>query len=141
MVRKEIGIHFLAYNFIRLLMAEACIKHDKAPWEVSFKGTMQLLDRVAPFFLSGSKNKNKILYKKMLEWIVMNRVGNRPGRIEPRLVKQRRKAFPLLKRPRALEKIKIMKKVEKRILKNSEECHLNSVNSRRLGHIALNAAA
>jgi DDE family transposase len=43
MVRKEIGIHFLAYNFIRLLMAEACIKHDKIPWEVSFKGTDKLL--------------------------------------------------------------------------------------------------
>ncbi|HEV3250894.1 MAG TPA: IS4 family transposase, partial [Puia sp.] len=98
MLRKEIGIHFLAYNFIRLLMAEACIKHDKFPWEVSFKGTMQLLNTVTPFFLIGSKDKNKILYEKMLEWIVINRVGNRPGRVEPRLVKQRRKAFSLLKR-------------------------------------------
>jgi hypothetical protein len=91
--------------------------------------------------LIGSKNENKVLYEKMLEWIVMNRVGNRPGRIEPRLVKQRRKAFPLLKRPRVLEKIKIMKKVEKRISKNAEESHLNSVTSRNLRHIALCAAA
>jgi hypothetical protein len=140
-VRKEIGIHFLAYNFIRLLMAEACIKYDKTPWEVSFKGTVQLLGSVIPFFLIGSKNKNNILYEKMLEWIAMNRVGNRPGRVEPRLVKQRRKAFPLLKRPRALEKIKIIKKIEKRITKNAENSCLDCVNSRHLKLIAQCAAA
>lgn len=31
MVRKEIGIHFLAYNFIRIIIAEACNKHGGLP--------------------------------------------------------------------------------------------------------------
>jgi hypothetical protein len=43
MVKKEIGIHFLAYNFIRIIMAEACENHDAIPWKISFKGTVQLL--------------------------------------------------------------------------------------------------
>ena len=36
MVRKEIGIHFLAYNCIRLIMAEACVKHDAFPMCLAF---------------------------------------------------------------------------------------------------------
>jgi len=33
--------------------------------------------------------------------MAQQRVGNRPGRIEPRAVKRRPKAFPLLTKPRA----------------------------------------
>ena len=57
MVKKEIGIHFLAYNFIRIMMAEACIRHDAVPWKVSFKGTVQLLAAFMPYFLSSNKKK------------------------------------------------------------------------------------
>ena len=34
MVRKEIGIHFLAYNFIRVIIAEACTRHNAIPWKI-----------------------------------------------------------------------------------------------------------
>ena len=116
MVKKEIGIHFLAYNFIRVIIAEACKKHDALPWQVSFKGTIQLLSEFMPHFLNSTESMNKILYTELLRLIVKNKVGNRPGRVEPRAVKQRPKPFPRLKRSRTIEKKRLIKKMEKMIL-------------------------
>lgn len=118
-VRKEIGIHFLAYNFIRVIMAEACSQHDAMPNQISFKGTVQLLNEMMPHFLNADTNKNKRMYAELLKQIVKNKVGNRPGRIEPRVVKRRRKPFPALNRPRIVEKKRLMKKIEKMILRNA----------------------
>jgi hypothetical protein len=38
--------------------------------------------------------------KSLFQMMAQQRVGNRPGRIEPRAVKRRPKAFPLLTKPR-----------------------------------------
>ncbi len=119
MVIKEIGTHFLAYNFIRILMAEACEAHGALPWQVSFKGTVQLLNEFMPYFLNSNKNQNQIMYNELLALIVKNKVGNRPGRMEPRAVKQRPKPFPRLKKPRIVEKARLMRKIEKRLLKDA----------------------
>lgn len=119
MVRKEIGIHFLAYNFIRIIMAEACEKHNAIPSKVSFKGSVQHINSFSSYFLNSSEEKNKMLYAEMLQLIVQNKTGNRPGRVEPRAVKRRPKAFPSLSRPRSVEKKRLMRKIEKLILKNA----------------------
>jgi hypothetical protein len=120
MVKKEIGIHFLAYNVIRIIMAEACAAHSAIPWKISFKGTVQLLNEFMPHFLNSSNRKNKILYAEMLMLIVKNKTGNRPGRVEPRVIKQRQKPFPTLNRPRIVEKEKLMRKIKKMISRNAE---------------------
>lgn len=119
MVLKEIGIHFLAYNFIRIIMAEACAAHNANPWEISFKGTVQLLNEFMPHFLNSNNGKNETLYSEMLRLIVKNKIGNRPGRFEPRFIKQRPKPFPTLKRPRSVEKNKLKKKIDRMILRNA----------------------
>lgn len=119
MVIEEIGIHFLTYNFIRIMMAEACSQHDATPNRVSFKGTVQLLNDMMPHFLNSNKARNKIMYAELLKQIVKNKVGNRPGCIEPRAVKRRRKPFPALNRPRIFERERLMKKIEKMMLKNA----------------------
>ena len=119
MIRKEIGIHFLAYNIIRIIMAEACEKHDEIPCRISFKGTVQLINSFMPQFFKSTEQENKMLYYEMLKSIIKNKIGNRPGRVEPRAVKRRPKAIPLLSRPRAVEKVRLMRQVEKRILRNA----------------------
>jgi hypothetical protein len=119
MVRKEIGIHFLAYNFIRIIIGMACAKHNALPWKISFKGTVQLVHSFMPHFLNSGEEKNKILCAEMLKLIVQNKVGNRPGRAEPRAVKRRPKAFPSLNKPRGAEKIKLLKKIKRIILRNT----------------------
>lgn len=117
MVIKEIGIHFLAYNFIRIIMAEACFEHDAVPIHISFKGAVQLLNKFMPYFIRPSREKNKILYDGLLKKIINNRIGNRPGRVEPRAVKRRAKAFDMLNRPRNIERAKLMRRMKKNILK------------------------
>jgi hypothetical protein len=72
-----------------------------------------------PYFLNPNESKNKIMYDYLLELIVKNKIGNRPGRMEPRAIKRRPKAFPLLQKPRQVEKTKLMKKVEKIKLKDT----------------------
>ena len=120
MVKKEIGIHFLAYNFIRIIMAEACATHNALPWKISFKGSVQLITEFMPHFLNSNSRKNKILYAEMLVLIIKNKVGNRPGRVEPRVIKQRHKPFPTLKRQRSVEKMRLMKKLNRKISRYAE---------------------
>lgn len=119
MVRKEIGIHFLAYNFIRIIMAEACVQHDVMPNQVSFKGTIQLLNVFMPHFIKSSKRENKIMYDELLKKIVKNKIGNRPGRVEPRAVKKRPKPFDTLNKPRIVEKARLMRRIEKMASRNA----------------------
>lgn len=119
MIRKEIGIHFLAYNVIRTIMAEACAKQHAIPNQVSFKGAVQLLNKFMPYFLNSSEHQNKILYAEFLKQIIKNRVGNRPGRLEPRAVKRRRKPFPALSRPRSIEKARLARKVKRMSARNA----------------------
>lgn len=119
MVRKEIGIHFLAYNFIRIIMAESCIQYNLIPNQVSFKGTVQLLNKLMPHFINSSSKQNKMMYAQLLKNITKNKIGNRPGRIEPRRVKRRPKPFDTLNRPRFIEKAKLERKLERLISRNA----------------------
>ncbi len=93
MVEKEIWVYFLAYNLIRLLMAQSALLADVLPRQLSFKHTVQLwLTWGQQTQAIGIKADEELLF--ML--IAQKRVGNRPGRVEPRAVKQRPKPFPLL---------------------------------------------
>lgn len=115
MVRKEIGIHFLAYNIIRILIAEAGQRSGVHPREISCKGAIQLLHSFMPFFMSSTSKENERLYARMLSLMVKNKIGNRPGRFEPRRIKQRGRLFKFLNQPRHIEKIKLKKKIERKI--------------------------
>lgn len=106
MIEKEIGIHFLAYNMIRNLMVKAGVKHKLCPAQISFKGTIQLLNQFTPLFYNINQQEKTILYEHLLDSIAKNKVGNRPGRIEPRAVRQRPKSFPVLKYHRKTEQKK-----------------------------------
>lgn len=114
MIKKEIGVHLLAYNIIRHIMVNACIQHDTSPNKVSFKGTVQLLNEFMPYLLTcSSKRKWGVFYNQLLRFIVTKKVGNRPGRCEPRAVKSRPKTFPVLRKSRKIEQDKLQKKVNK----------------------------
>lgn len=100
-VRKEIVMHFLAYNLIRALMWQAAAEHDRPLHRLSFAGTMQRFDVMAPYlwFLAGTP-KAALLYQLLLSWIACDRVPHRPHRLEPRALKRRPKPYNLLNRPR-----------------------------------------
>ena len=100
MARKELWTHFLAYNLIRGLIAQAAVEHDKQPYRISFKGALQTLNAFQPAFLLTSPCPDEI-YQRLLKAIATHRVGDRPNRIEPRAKKRRKKNYPLLTQRRA----------------------------------------
>lgn len=102
MIEKEIAVHFLAYNIIRNLIAKAAMKHRLVPTQISFKGTIQLLNHFTPLFYHAEQQHKHVLFETLLDCISRNKVANRPGRVEPRAIKQRPKSFPALKINRKL---------------------------------------
>ena len=98
MAIKEIWITLLAYNLIRLLMAQSALLSDLTPRQISFKHCLQLW-RV---YLHNVTMLSDEQFHSLFLLMAQQQVGNRPGRIEPRAVKRRPKAFPLLTRNRQL---------------------------------------
>ncbi len=96
MVEKELWVHLLAYNLIRLLMAQAALDAGVHPRQLSFKHTVQLWAEWTAHHVDPSTDPDTLF-----RLIAQPTVGNRPGRIEPRARKRRPKPYPWLKRPRA----------------------------------------
>jgi len=97
MNQKELWVHFLAYNLIRLLMAQAAAKAAVHPRTLSFKHTVQLWSEwIARRLCQTGESSIELLFTL----IGQLRVGNRPDRIEPRARKRRPKPYPWLKIPR-----------------------------------------
>jgi hypothetical protein len=97
MSEKEIWIYFLAYNLIRLLMAQAALLADILPRQLSFKHTLQLW---LAWNQQDAYTTHETNHELLFMLISQRKIGNRPGRIEPRAVKRRPKPFSLLMKPR-----------------------------------------
>ncbi len=100
MVRKEIWMHLLAYNLIRTLMAEAAQTACVSSREISFAGAVQTVNALAPMLEMVAACRRQGLWQLLIYAISRHRVGNRPGRYEPRAVKRRAKPIALLTVPR-----------------------------------------
>ncbi len=97
MAIKEIWIYLLAYNLIRLIMAQSALLADCLPRQLSFKHTLQLW---TAWGQQGIATEDEAKLAGLFVLIAQQQVGNRPGRIEPRAVKRRPKPYPLLTVPR-----------------------------------------
>ena len=105
MVHKELEMFFIAYNFIRCLMAEAATLHDAPLDRLSFKGTVDSVRQFAVAIAQArSCKKQNQLLARLLEILAQDLVPDRPGRREPRAVKRRPKPYQKLNRPRHLMK-------------------------------------
>jgi hypothetical protein len=98
MARKELWAYLLAYNLIRLLMAQAALLADQVPRQLSFKHTVQVW---ISWHARGGTSHDGALIHGLLLLIAEPRVGLRPGRIEPRQRKRRNNTYPLMTKPRA----------------------------------------
>jgi len=106
MNEKEIWVYFLAYNLIRLLMAQSALLADILPRQLSFKHTLQCWLAWSQHCIFTNAEINEEL---LFILIAQKRIGNRSGRIEPRAVKRRPKPFPLLTKPRKEARAEIKK--------------------------------
>jgi hypothetical protein len=115
MIEKEIWATFLAYNLIRLLMAQAAVTACILPRQISFKHTVQL-------WLAWSQqvtlSKHNADIGVLFVLIAQQQVGKRTGRIEPRAVKRRPdKAYPMLMKSRAQARADVREKGHPKKLK------------------------
>jgi len=97
MARTELWVYLLAYNLIRLLMAQAALLADQVPRQLSFKHTVQIW---ISWHQRGGGSYDGVVMHGLLLLIAEPRVGLRPERIEPRQLKRRLKPFPLMTKPR-----------------------------------------
>lgn len=104
MIQKELWVYLLAYNLIRLLMAQAAHDAGVHPRELSFKHTVQIWSAWTSRVLT---TPMAVQRSGLFRLIAQLKVGNRPDRIEPRARKRRPKPFPWLKVPRAQARRKI----------------------------------
>jgi Transposase DDE domain len=100
MVEKEVWAHLLAYNLLRTVMAVAASESEVEPRAISFKGAKQALTAFAPKLEAARPEHRAGLVEAMLKAVAYHRVGNRPGRWEPRARKRRPKPSKRLNQPR-----------------------------------------
>jgi putative transposase len=101
MVRRERGGTLLAYNLIRKGIATSAAVHQKQPRPLGFTLACQSILASWMLFSTGACHDSHAMYNTLLAHIAANEVANRPGRIEPRVLKRRRHRYPLMRRPRA----------------------------------------
>lgn len=100
MVRKEIWIHWLAYNLIRRTMATAAVTYERTPRTISFAGAKQTVSGAMTLATAADGEMLDRLADQKLYSIASRKVGHRPNRVEPRAVKRRPKKQKLLTKPR-----------------------------------------
>jgi Transposase DDE domain len=101
MAQKELLVYLIAYNLVRCLMAEAVARHRVELERVSFKGS---LDALRQYSAALGQARNPKMRRQLWEDLLLNLARDlvpwRPNRREPRALKRRPKAYPLLNRPR-----------------------------------------
>jgi hypothetical protein len=98
MVERELWTTLLAYNLVRWVCAQAAMVHDKLPRQMSFTAGCNVL--LSQWLMPPDQSIRQMLGQHNLFQITCNEVADRPGRIEPRVVKRRPKPYPLMTKPR-----------------------------------------
>lgn len=101
MIRKELLMHFIVYNCLRLLMLKAADKANLPVRRISFKASVQALRQWEPLLKSElSTHEQYRLVSLLCKSIAASVINVRPGRREPRCRKRRPKNYQLMTKPR-----------------------------------------
>ena len=104
-------MHLLAYNLIRGGIAQAAKAHHHQPRHLSFKGALQTMTAFHESLRTATPEQRDRLWALMLNAIAGHRVGNRPGRVEPRANKRRPKPQKFLTEPRRVARKRLSENV------------------------------
>ncbi len=114
MVEKEIAVHFLAYNLVRTVMARAAVMSEQLPRQLSFKGTLQLLNTFETSLRHCPRGALEERTAELLHAVAQCRLAYRPNRVEPRLVKRRPHRTRWLQEPRHVWRTRLRRKQTQR---------------------------
>ena len=111
MVRTELRTTLLACNLIRSVGMTAALLHGKQPRQISFVSTCQYVLSSWMLLTSDIVRQSALAEycRSLLEQIAACEVGNRPGRLEPRVIKRRRHGYNLMLKPRNVLKAQLRK--------------------------------
>jgi hypothetical protein len=101
MARKELWAHLLGYNLARKAAAQAAWEHGLCPRQISFAGMVQTLETFSNLLLAVEPEQRRQVCQRLFQAIAAHRVGDRPGRVEPRRLKRRNDKYQMLHRTRA----------------------------------------
>ena len=101
MIRKELLMHFIVYNCLRLLMLKAADKAEVPVRLISFKASVQALRQWEPLLKSELNTQEQArLLSLLCDSIAASVIIASPGRREPRCKKRRPKNYQRLTKPR-----------------------------------------
>ncbi len=100
MVRRHLWVTLLAYNLIRKVMAAAAAGHHRLPRHLGFTRACQEILAAWMLVACGGCRDLAGHWQRVLARIAAHTVADRPGRLEPRVLKRRRQRYPLMTRPR-----------------------------------------
>ena len=102
MVHREVWTTILGYNLIRTTAAGAALVHGQQPRQISFTSTCQYVlaswMQLSLGLIAASSLESYL--SLILRQIAACEVANRPGRLEPRVLKRRRHGYKLMQKPR-----------------------------------------
>ena len=100
MVKKEIAVHLLAYNLIRANLARAACLNNKVPRHLSFMAAVQLMRNAASLCITTTGTALGKLIPPLLIAMAQTEIGQRKRPNQPRVIKRRPKAYPMMMKPR-----------------------------------------
>jgi hypothetical protein len=99
MVRAELWAHLLGYNLVRCVMAQAAADKGLSPRQLSFTQARDTLNAFRWLLCCADKDP-EMMRQVISTALAAHKVGDRPGRYEPREVKHRQRKYKELKKPR-----------------------------------------
>jgi putative transposase len=108
MIEKEIWAHFLGYNLIRKVAAQAALLRGVCPREISFAASQQTVLAAWSKLTEATVDERVQLARALLTALGKEKVGHRPNRCEPRAKKRRPKSQKLLMEPRERARAKLL---------------------------------
>jgi hypothetical protein len=100
MVEKEIAVNLLAYNIVRAKIGKAALLNNKIPRKLSYKAGVQLFLNAVAHWGTVTSQRLQLLIKDLLLAISSTAVGIIKKKPQPRVIKRRPKAYPLMMEPR-----------------------------------------
>jgi hypothetical protein len=107
-VTKDLWMHLLAYNLLRLLMLQSARRTQVNALRLSLQGTRQMFNQFRALFAASRQRERQRLYDSLLLLLGQDLVPLRPDRVEPRVLKRRPKNFPRMQLPRQFLKLKLI---------------------------------
>ena len=109
MLAKELWGGLLAYNLARKVGCQAALLRGLRPRQVSFTAARQALCAGWQQRVLSADEERLRSGAALLERLGQERVGDRPDRVEPRVVKRGAKGYPRLRQPRAQARARLQR--------------------------------